>query len=175
MKEAYTKHLQKINEETVRLFFLYAENDFPYKEKIEQHLKLTLEENNVIVEETKVGENNDLLLRYQDADLIMVLVSADLVSNQTLLDVAELAAHHHAQSLKMMIPVLCRRIFGEISSNFPKINLPSGGPIANYHEKDKDLAYQEIALYVTTIIKWLRTHLENIYLKSLLKKQPTDE
>lgn len=173
MKKDCNKHLQKINEETIKLFFLYAEKDFPYKEEIEQHLKLTLEENNVVIEETKVGENNELLLRYQDADIIMVLVSSDLVSNETLLDVAELAAHHHAQSLKMMIPVLCRRIFGEISTNFPKINLPSGGPIANY--QDKDQAYQEVALYVTTIIKWLRTHLENIYLKSLLKKQITNE
>lgn len=158
VKDYEIKELYKLKSNKVKVFFSYSHKDEDYKNGLDIHLS-ALKRNNKIEtwNDHKIiaGQEWDNIIKIElaEADVILLLVSADFIASNYIWEVEiKKAIDRHNQGKAKVIPVYCRICdFGGMPFEMLK-GLPENRKPINTFE-DKDQAYFEIVEGVKATIK----------------------
>ena len=134
----------------IQVFFSYAHEDEPFRDKLAKHLKL-LERQQVISawhdREIAAGDEwkREILEQLNQADIILLLISDDFLASDFCWDVElERAMERHASKEAVVIPIIVRAV-DWTSAPFAKLQaLPkNANPIDDWPKPDH--AYTDIS------------------------------
>lgn len=133
------------------IFIVYASEDEPYRNKLEDHLGVLQRRGYISVFKRLLAGDNitkTLEKNLQEADIIMPLISIDFLNSAT---AQSINIENFVGQQKKIIPILIRSCLWKYSS-FGKLKaLPSKDPIKSW--RDQDEAFTYIATELRNIIK----------------------
>ncbi len=152
------KFLFPKNRDKMKIFISYSKSDKEYLETAKKHLKLFERQGKLQVwDDTQliVGEEWDAAIKRElaTADIILFLVSSDLIATDYVWDIEMKRALERAASGEVaIIPVIIRACVWE-SAPFGKFNaLPAKGtPISSFDDEDE--AWKEVVQKIGAIIQ----------------------
>jgi len=141
-----------------KIFFSYSKFDREYLEQLLRHLSVLRRKGKIAAWDDQLilpGEEWDDAVKNQlaQADIILLLISADFLSTDYIWDVEiKTAMERHAQKSAQVVPIVLRPCSWEEDTPFGKLNgLPSKAkPVSSY--SDRDQAWLEVVQGIERLV-----------------------
>lgn len=153
----------KLEARPVRVFISYAERDRDAKDELRMHLKLLDRRGEIRVwdasqMEAGVSIQSRLTSEINSADIILLLLSADFLVADQLLDLTTIAMQRHKQGLSRVIPILLRPCDYSGTPLASLQALPRDGKAITV-VRDRDTVWVEVIQSLRLVIQDLRKFL----------------
>jgi hypothetical protein len=143
----------------IKVYISYSLSDLRLKQELEKHLSPSLRQNMLLWSDREIPSgidwNEEINTRLENADIILLLISADYFASLSSSREMERAIARHDTGDAVAIPIILRSVDWQASPLASLQVLPYGGtPITEWLSRDR--AWSEVALGIRNVVQDLQ-------------------